>query len=54
MKIKYILGIFLFVLIFILGRILCENLIPDNWRFCFAFILGEITFAIFYHFLNKE
>ena len=54
MQIKYILGIFFFTLIFVLGKMLCENLIPGNWKYCFAFIFGEIGFCIFKYFLNKK
>lgn len=54
MKIKYILGIFFFIVIFLLGRVLCEFFVPDNWDYFVAFILGEITFYITVCFIIKE
>ena len=53
MKIKYILGIFFFIIAFIIGRIVFPY-IPSNWQFCFAFLYGEIIFAVFHYIFSQE
>lgn len=54
MKIKYIIAIFSFFLIMLISKIIFDKFIPDIWKWLFAFISGEIGFAVLQYFLNKD
>lgn len=51
---KKVLVFLAFLLINIASKIIFEMFIPDSYKWVFAFITGEIAFAFFYYFFNKE
>lgn len=54
MKIRNILGITLFIVMFIIGKLLCDFIIPDNWDFLVAFMIGELNCCIISYLVLKE
>lgn len=52
MKIKYLIGIFVFAIITIASKFIYELYIPEFWQFTFASIMGQIGFATLYYFFT--